>query len=137
MLYNQAAREPALADAVARAVKAVNPALRLVGLAGSELIRAGQRVGLATRQEVFADRCYLPDGSLVPRKRSGALIGSDDLALAQTLEMIQRQRVRASDGSWVSVRADTVCVHGDGQHALMLARKLRNCFSQHQINVAA
>ena len=137
MLYNQAACEPALADAIAKAVKVVNPALRLVGLAGSELIRAGQRLGLATRQEVFADRCYLPDGSLVPRTQAGALINSDELALAQTLEMIQRQRVRAIDGSWVNVQADTVCIHGDGQHALLFARKLRNCFSQHQIAVAA
>ncbi|QQG27395.1 5-oxoprolinase subunit PxpA [Pectobacterium carotovorum] len=137
MLYNQAACEPALADAIAKAVKVVNPALRLVGLAGSELIRAGQRLGLETRQEVFADRCYLPDGSLVPRTQAGALINSDELALAQTLEMIQRQRVRAIDGSWVNVQADTVCIHGDGQHALLFARKLRNCFSQHQIAVAA
>ena len=114
MLYNQAACEPALADAIAKAVKVVNPALRLVGLAGSELIRAGQRLGLDTRQEVFADRCYLPDGSLVPRTQAGALINSDELALAQTLEMIQRQRVRAIDGSWVNVQADTVCIHGDG-----------------------
>ncbi|WP_406643036.1 5-oxoprolinase subunit PxpA [Pectobacterium brasiliense] len=137
MLYNQAACEPALADAIAKAVKVVNPALRLVGLAGSELIRAGQRLGLETRQEVFADRCYLPDGSLVPRTQAGALINSDELALAQTLEMIQRQRVRAIDGSWVNVQADTVCIHGDGQHALLFARKLRHCFSQHQIAVAA
>ncbi|WP_409306319.1 5-oxoprolinase subunit PxpA [Pectobacterium sp. B1J-3] len=137
MLYNQAADDPALADAIARAVKAINPALRLVGLAGSELIRAGRRFGLVTRQEVFADRCYQSDGSLVPRQQSGALINSDELALAQTLEMIQRQRVRASDGSWVPVQADTVCVHGDGEHALTFARKLRHCFTQHQIRVAA
>ncbi|WCG82016.1 5-oxoprolinase subunit PxpA [Pectobacterium sp. A5351] len=137
MLYNQAACEPALADAIAKAVKVVNPSLRLVGLAGSELIRAGQRLGLETRQEVFADRCYLPDGTLVPRTQAGALINSDELALAQTLEMIQRQRVRAIDGSWVNVQADTVCIHGDGQHALLFARKLRSCFSEHQITVAA
>lgn len=137
MLYNQAARDPALADAIARAVKAVNPSLRLVGLAGSELIRAGQRLGLATRQEVFADRGYLPDGSLVPRDQPAALIKSDELALAQTLEMIQRRRVRASDGSWVNVDADTVCLHGDGEHALLFARKLRQCFNEHQIQVRA
>ncbi|MEH2919906.1 5-oxoprolinase subunit PxpA [Samsonia erythrinae] len=137
MLYNQAASDPELADAVASAVKRVNPTLRLVGLAGSELIRAGRRLGLATRQEVFADRSYQSDGSLVPRTQAGALINSDELALAQTLEMIQRQRVRAIDGSWVNVQADTVCIHGDGQHALLFARKLRNCFIQHQITIAA
>lgn len=137
MLYNQAAREPALADAIARAIKAFDPALHLVGLAGSELIRAGQRLGLTTRQEVFADRGYLPDGSLVPRSQPAALIQSDELALAQTLEMIKRRRVRASDGSWVSVQADTVCLHGDGEHALTFARKLRQCFTEHRIQVTA
>ncbi|MBG6241186.1 MAG: 5-oxoprolinase subunit PxpA [Candidatus Symbiopectobacterium sp. Dall1.0] len=137
MLYNQAARDPMLADAIARAVKSVNPALRLVGLAGSELIQAGQRLGLATRQEVFADRGYLPDGSLVPRDQPAALIKSDELALAQTLEMIKRRRVRASDGTWVDVEADTVCLHGDGDHALLFARKLRQCFNEHQIQVRA
>lgn len=137
MLYNQAARDPMLADAIARAVKAVNPALRLVGLAGSELIHAGQRLGLVTRQEVFADRGYLPDGTLVPRDQPAALIKSDELALAQTLEMIKRRRVRASDGTWVDVDADTVCLHGDGDHALLFARKLRQCFNEHQIQVRA
>lgn len=137
MLYNQAARNPMLADAIARAVKSVNPALRLLGLAGSELIHAGQRLGLETRQEVFADRGYLPDGTLVPRDQPAALIKSDELALAQTLEMIKRRRVRASDGTWVDVEADTVCLHGDGDHALLFAHKLRQCFNEHQIQVRA
>ena len=72
MLYNQAAKSPPLADAIARAIRDVNPKLVLVGLAGSELIRAGQHYGLTTRQEVFADRGYLADGSLVPRSQPGA-----------------------------------------------------------------
>ncbi len=73
MLYNQAAVEPALAEAIARAVQAVDPALRLVGLAGSELIRAGEQLGLTTRQEVFADRGYQADGTLVPRGLPGGV----------------------------------------------------------------
>ncbi|WJV63813.1 5-oxoprolinase subunit PxpA [Pectobacteriaceae bacterium CE70] len=137
MLYNQAARDPALADAIAQAVKAVDPGLCLVGLAGSEIIRAGKRAGLKTRHEVFADRGYQLDGTLVPRGQPSALINSDELALAQTLEMIQRQRVRASDGSWVTVQADTVCLHGDGDHALIFARKLRQSFTQYGIRVSA
>ncbi|AHM72924.1 5-oxoprolinase subunit PxpA [Yersinia hibernica] len=137
MLYNQAARDPLLADAIALAVKAVNPLLRLVGLAGSELIRAGDRAGLVTRQEVFADRRYQGDGTLVPRSQPDALIESDDLALLQTLAMVQRHRVQARDGSWVPVQADTVCVHGDGAHALSFARRLRDSFQQENITITA
>ncbi|GAB7194372.1 5-oxoprolinase subunit PxpA [Dickeya oryzae] len=137
MLYNQAARDPALAEAIARAVAAVDSSLCLVGLAGSELIHAGQRVGLKCRQEVFADRSYQADGSLVPRDQPSAVISSDELALAQTLEMVQRQRVRAQDGTWVSVQAETVCLHGDNAHALVFARRLRESFTQYGIQVTA
>ncbi|WP_263064913.1 5-oxoprolinase subunit PxpA [Dickeya dadantii] len=137
MLYNQAARDPALADAIARAVAAVDSSLCLVGLAGSDLIRAGKRAGLKTRQEVFADRSYQADGSLVPRDQPSAVISSDELALAQTLEMVQRQRVRASNGSWVAVQAETVCLHGDNAHALTFARRLRESFTQYGIQVTA
>ncbi|MBP2844819.1 5-oxoprolinase subunit PxpA [Dickeya oryzae] len=137
MLYNQAVRDPALAEAIARAVAAVDSSLCLVGLAGSELIHAGQRAGLKCRQEVFADRCYQADGSLVPRDQPSAVISSDELALAQTLEMVQRQRVRAQDGSWVSVHAETVCLHGDNAHALVFARRLRESFMQYGIQVTA
>ncbi|AJC65649.1 MULTISPECIES: 5-oxoprolinase subunit PxpA [Dickeya] len=137
MLYNQAARDPALAEAIARAVAAVDSSLCLVGLAGSELIHAGQRAGLKCRQEVFADRSYQADGSLVPRDQPSAVISSNELALAQTLEMVQRQRVRAQDGSWVSVQAETVCLHGDNAHALVFARRLRESFTQYGIQVTA
>ncbi|UPT56792.1 5-oxoprolinase subunit PxpA [Dickeya zeae] len=137
MLYNQAARDPALAEAIARAVAAVDSSLCLVGLAGSELIHAGQRAGLKCRQEVFADRSYQADGSLVPRDQPSAVISSDELALAQTLEMVQRQRVRTQDGTWVSVQAETVCLHGDNAHALVFARRLRESFTQYGIQVTA
>ncbi|HBI6862819.1 TPA: 5-oxoprolinase subunit PxpA [Enterobacter cloacae] len=137
MLYNQAAKEPALADAIARAVRDYNPQLILVGLAGSELIRTGARLGLTTRQEVFADRGYQPDGSLVPRTQAGALITDEDKALAQTLEMVRAGRVIAVDGTAANVQADTVCLHGDGEHALRFARRLRAAFSEEGILVSA
>jgi UPF0271 protein len=137
MLYNQAAIEPALAEAIAQAVLAVDPKLCLVGLAGSELIRAGKKLGLATRQEVFADRGYQADGTLVPRGQPGALITDEQQALAQTLEMVRHQRVRTAQGSWVEVQAETVCLHGDGEHALVYAHKLRELFAAHQISVSA
>ncbi|MCH4303000.1 5-oxoprolinase subunit PxpA [Enterobacter asburiae] len=137
MLYNQAAKDADLADAIARAVRDCSPQLILVGLAGSELIRAGQRLGLTTRQEVFADRGYLPDGSLVPRTQAGALITDEGKALVQTLEMVRAGRVIAVDGTPANVQADTVCLHGDGEHALQFARRLRAAFSEEGILVSA
>jgi UPF0271 protein len=137
MLYNQAAKDPALADAIARAVRDCNPALILVGLASSELIRAGERLGLTTRQEVFADRGYQPDGSLVPRTQPGALITDEERALAQTLEMVRSGHVTAIDGTSAAVKADTVCLHGDGEHALQFARRLRAAFAEQGICVSA
>ncbi|KLF88668.1 5-oxoprolinase subunit PxpA [Enterobacter asburiae] len=137
MLYNQAAKDADLADAIARAVWDCSPKLILVGLAGSELIRAGQRLGLTTRQEVFADRGYQPDGSLVPRTQAGALITDEGKALAQTLDMVRAGRVIAVDGTPANVQADTVCLHGDGEHALQFARRLRAAFSEEGILVSA
>ncbi|MCL6746601.1 5-oxoprolinase subunit PxpA [Kosakonia sp. R1.Fl] len=137
MLYNQAADDVALADAIAGAVYDADPALILVGLAGSELIRAGERYGLRTRQEVFADRGYLRDGRLVPRSEPAALIDDDNLALAQTLDMVLKGRVRCVTGEFVNVQAQTVCLHGDGEHALLFARRLHGAFTQRGVMISA
>ncbi|MDI3361594.1 5-oxoprolinase subunit PxpA [Lelliottia sp. V89_10] len=137
MLYNQAAKDAQLADAIARAVHDVDSGLILVGLAGSELIRAGERYGLATREEVFADRGYRADGSLVPRSEPGALIADEERALAQTLEMVQRGQVKSITGEWATVHAQTVCLHGDGEHALEFARRLRKEFELNNIKISA
>lgn len=137
MLYNQAAKDASLADAIAQAVFAADTTLILVGLAGSELIRAGERRGLVTRQEVFADRGYLADGQLVPRSLPGALIDDEELALAQTLEMVQSGRVQSVEGQWTPVMAQTICLHGDGEHALAFARRLRSAFDALKITVSA
>lgn len=137
MLYNQAAKDAQLADAIARAVHACDPALILVGLAGSELIRAGAYYGLTTRQEVFADRGYLADGSLVPRTQPRALIEDEEQSLAQTLEMVHSGRVKSITGEWANVVAQTVCLHGDGEHALAFARRLRAAFNAYDIQIGA
>ncbi|WP_437611440.1 5-oxoprolinase subunit PxpA [Erwinia sp. V71] len=137
MLYNQAAVDPVLAEAIARAVYAVDPQLVLVGLANSESIRAAQRQGLRTRQEVFADRGYQADGTLVPRSQPGALIEDEQQAIEQTLQMVRDGRVRAISGEAVTVRAETVCLHGDGAHALAFAERLRVAFAAQQINVTS
>lgn len=137
MLYNQAAQDPQLADAIAKSVHACDPALILVGLAGSELIHAGERYGLVTRQEVFADRGYQADGTLVPRTRPGALIEDEEQSLAQTLGMVETGRVKSVTGEWANVVAQTVCIHGDGEHALAFARRLRAAFEERRIAIIA
>ncbi|HCM1974959.1 TPA: 5-oxoprolinase subunit PxpA [Salmonella enterica subsp. houtenae serovar 47:z36:-] len=137
MLYNQAAKDPHLAQAIAKAVHDYDPSLILVGLAGSELIRAGKRYRLVTRQEVFADRGYQADGSLVPRMQPGALIHDEGQALAQTLDMVQAGRVKSVTGVWTTVTAQTVCIHGDGEYALAFARRLRAAFNARNIHVIA
>lgn len=134
-LYNQAARDRALADTIAAAVRAVDPALRLVGLAGSELIHAGRRAGLAVFEEGFADRRYNADGTLVSRTQAGAIIDDPDAAIAQTLAMIQTGTVTAGDGSTVPVHADTIGLHGDGPQALPFAQALRRALADAGIAV--
>lgn len=137
MLYNQAAVDSQLADAIARAVQAVDPSLILVGLANSELIGAAERLGLVARQEVFADRGYQADGTLVPRSQPGAIIESEQQAIEQTLNMVQHGKVLSISGEKVAVRADSVCLHGDGAHALAFARRLRAAFAEQHISVTS
>lgn len=137
MLYNQAAADPQLADTIARAVKAVDAGLILVGLAGSESIRAAAHHGLKTREEVFADRGYLSSGALVPRGQPGALIEDTTQSITHTLTMVQQRKVQSISGDWVAVNAETVCLHGDGAHALQFAHALRAAFAAEQVTVTS
>ncbi len=124
-LYNQAARDVTVAAAVAEAVREVDPALVLFALAHSELARAGRDCGLRVAEEVFADRTYQADGTLTPRTRAEALISDEAEAVAQVLRMVREGMVRSVDGTDVAITADTVCLHGDGPHAVAFARRLR------------
>ena len=124
-LYNQAVREAALAEAIAAAVWDADPALVLVGLAGSQLLVAGRVRGLRVASEVFADRTYQRDGSLTPRTHDDALITDEGAAIRQVLMIIGKGRVRATDGTDVAVSVDSVCIHGDGPHPVEFARRLR------------
>ena len=137
MLYNQAAVDATLADAIARAVKAIDADLILVGLAGSESIRAAARHGLRTREEVFADRGYLSSGALVPRSQPGAMIEEEARAIQQTLTMVKEGRVESVSGEWVAVNAQTVWLHVDGAHALLFAERLLDLFAAEQIAVTS
>jgi UPF0271 protein len=136
-LYNLAARDPAIAKTIATAVHAVDSSLVLFGLAGSELIRAGRACGLRVAEEVFADRSYRADGSLTPRAESNALITDANAAVWQVLRMVKEGVVRATDGTDVPITADTVCLHGDGPHAVSFARTLRQRLETEGIEVRA
>jgi UPF0271 protein len=124
-LYNTAAREDAIAEAIARAVRDADPSLILYGLAGSALIHTAQRIGLPCAEEAFADRTYQPDGSLTPRSDPGALVGTATEAAGQVLDLVREGMVTTMDGRKVEVRADTVCIHGDGPRALDIAQTLQ------------
>lgn len=135
-LYNMAARNTLLADAVAHAVYEVDPRLILYGRANSALIAAAHRSGLAAAQEAFADRAYEPDGSLASRHLPGAVLPSAEAAVAQAVLMVSEGRVRALGGDFVAISVDTICLHGDDPHALELARQLRGALDGQGICVA-
>jgi UPF0271 protein len=124
-LYNMAARDLALARAVVDAIYEADQRLILFGLAGSHLIAVAEACGLPVVSEVFADRTYQADGSLTLRSQPDAMITDENAAVAQVLRMVREGRVRATDGTDVAIKADTVCLHGDGAHPVGFARKLR------------
>ena len=136
-LYNMAAKDKALADAIARAVRDIDDSLVLYGLAGSELIRAGKAAGLRVASEVFADRSYQADGSLTPRSQPNALLESDEEAVQQVLTMVTEKRVQAVTGEWVALEADTICIHGDGAHALSFANKVKAALLRAGVEIKA
>jgi len=129
-LYNMAAANAALAEAIAEAVYKVQPELVLYGLAGSELTNAAEKLGLRTAHEVFADRTYQANGTLTPRRQPDALITDPEAAIAQVLRMVQTGQVRTQQGHDVAIQADTVCIHGDGAHALDFARRINEVLHQ-------
>jgi 5-oxoprolinase (ATP-hydrolysing) subunit A len=134
-LYNMASHDIALAGAVARAVAAFSPGLILLGPPGSELLKAGSALGLRVVGEAFADRAYEPDGSLVSRKKLGAIIHDVDAVVERSIRLAKDRSVVAIDGSIVHLRADTICVHGDTPGADELAAKLRQALERAGIEV--
>ena len=125
-LYNMAVRDEKLADAIGRAIASVDAKLIFFAPQNSALARAGETNGLQIAHEVFADRNYLSDGSLVPRTRPDALLHDPNEAAARVVRMLREGKVRSVDGGDVDVRAETVCVHGDTPDAVEFARVLRS-----------
>ncbi|HEX4682427.1 MAG TPA: LamB/YcsF family protein, partial [Gemmatimonadaceae bacterium] len=136
-LYNMAAAKAELAAAIARAVRDVERNLILFGLPGSHLIAEGESAGLTTASEAFADRNYMPDGSLVSRRRPDAQVHDADEAVARAIRMVREGKVRAIDGNDIAIKADTICIHGDGAHAAEFAQRLRTSFEAAGIAVQA
>jgi len=134
-LYNMAAREAAVAEAVARAAASVDPSLMLFGLPGSQLIAAANRAGLRPVSEAFADRAYERDGSLVPRSHAGASIEDPDVVVGRALSIARDRAVTAIDGSRLEVDVETICVHGDTRGAATLALRIRQALGAAGVNV--
>jgi UPF0271 protein len=135
-LYNMAARDSRLADAIARAVRAFDWSLILFGLPGSELLSAGARAGLRVAAEGFADRAYDADGSLAPRTQPGSVIHDPDEVLRRSLRLVREGRVTARDGSELTFHVDTLCTHGDTPGAGALTRLLREGLEREGVSVA-
>ncbi|WP_075619807.1 LamB/YcsF family protein [Paenisporosarcina indica] len=134
-LFNMAATDPALSEAIAEAIYAVNPELVLFGLSGSEIVKAGAKIGLRTANEVFSDRTYQTDGTLTSRKEKNALITQTDTAIQQVVRMVKEGKVISTAGTEVLIVADTVCIHGDGIHALDFARRISETLKTSEVNV--
>jgi 5-oxoprolinase (ATP-hydrolysing) subunit A len=136
-LYNMAARDRALADVIANAVLALDPQLILFAPLESQIDYAATEVGLMTASEVFADRNYLADGSLVPRSDPNAFVHDAIEAAERIIRILMEGKVRAIDGSDVPIAATTVCVHGDNPQAVDFVRKLRERLELEEIEIAA
>lgn len=134
-LYNMAAKDAALAEAVVGAIRDYDDSLILLALANSGMTKAAERMGLAYANEVFADRAYEPDGTLVARTKPGAMIEDEDQAIVRVIRMVKEGKVTAIDGSEVTIQADSVCVHGDGAKALLFVKKIREALLQENIDV--
>jgi 5-oxoprolinase (ATP-hydrolysing) subunit A len=136
-LFNMAARNADLAAAIARAVAACDRSLILFGLPASAILDAGRAAGLRVAAEVFADRAYQRDGSLVSRLTPGAVISDANAVVARGVAMVRDHHVIATDGSVVPLEADTICLHGDRPGADTLAAHLRGALEACGISVKA
>jgi 5-oxoprolinase (ATP-hydrolysing) subunit A len=132
-LYNVAARNREIADAIADAIVALDSQLVLFGLAGSEIIKAGRQKGLQVAEEVFTDRTYQPDGTLTSRRENNAFIHNPREAIQRVTRMVTEGKVKSVDGTDLDIQADTICVHGDGPKAVEFVSKLKKELEQENI----
>lgn len=134
--YNMAAKDPVLARAIAEAIYETDKDLILLGLAGSEMIKAGKEVGLKVAHEVFADRAYNADGTLVARSKEGSMIHDKDLAISRVVRMVKEGKVTAITGEDINIKADSICVHGDNPQAVEFVLSIRKSLEENNIQIA-
>lgn len=123
-LYNQTFKDYELAQTIAAAVKEYNPKLKLMGLANQNLVQAGEEIGLQVVHEVFADRAYEADGTLVSRRKEGAMITDTNQAVQRVIRMVTEGKVESINGHDIAIQADSICVHGDGEKAFEFVRQI-------------
>jgi UPF0271 protein len=136
-LYNKAAKVEATAIAIAEAVLEVDPSLILFGLANSESGKAAKKIGLAFYNEVFADRTYTEQGQLTPRTEANAMITTNEKAIQQVMQMVQEETVTARNGKIISIQADTICIHGDGEHAISFVKHINAMLKSSNIKISS
>ena len=136
-LYNMAGKDYALAKAICEGIYEVNPDYILLGLSGSNLIKAAEDTGLRAAKEVFADRGYMDDGSLVPRTQPGAMVTDEDVMIRRVIGMVKDGTVETVSGKIIPIRADSVCVHGDGEKAVAFVQRIRSELTAAGVTIAS
>jgi len=136
-LYNTIALDTRQAADVITAIRAIDPSLVLVALAGSPLVEQARSAGLKVVSEAFADRAYNSDGSLVSRREKGAVLHDPDLIAERMVRLVQEGVVEAIDGTLTRIDAQTICVHGDSPGAVAMAQRLRAVLQQSGLGISS
>ena len=136
-LYNMAAKDYELSRAICEAIYEFDKNLIVLALSGGELARAAKDMGLRTALEVFADRAYEEDGTLVNRRKDGAMITDEDEAIARVVRMVKEKKVTAITGKDIPIQADSVCVHGDGAKALAFVERIRKALTEEGVEICS
>jgi UPF0271 protein len=136
-LYNIAAKDAMVADAISRAIKAIDASLIVYGLPNSASETSAIQHGLRFYREVFSDRTYTDQGMLTPRNQPNAMIETAEQSVAQVLQIILQETLQSTTGREISIKADTVCIHGDGEHAVEFAQMINRALHQYNITISA
>ena len=136
-LYNMAAKDALIADAISRAIKEIDPSLVLYGLPNSASERSAAQHGLQFYREVFSDRTYTDEGLLTPRSQPNAMIETTEQSVAQVLQIILQETLQSTTGQEIPIKADTICIHGDGEHAVEFAQMINRALHQNNITISA
>jgi UPF0271 protein len=136
-LYNMAAKDAMVADAISRAIKAIDDSLILYGLPNSASERSAAKLELQFYREVFSDRTYTDQGMLTPRNQPNAMIETTEQSVAQVLQIILHKNLQSTTGQEIPIKADTVCIHGDGENAVVFAQEINRALHQNKITISA